>query len=110
MKNFDEKEAVDFIVNKILGEYPGYDRDKCREYIEKMMSVDFEFMRDTGVIVDGAFMSEAYYEDDDAFCYVAERMMSRIKDEDEQLCSDLLEGYFEYFEQYMEKCDLLSWE
>lgn len=109
MEGFDREAAIAYIVNELVKEDPSLSKEVCTPIITEIMDTDFEFMSHSGVIVDGHFSPDAYYEEDEAFSYVAERISTRYP-KDEQLIMDLLEGYFEYFENYMEQCDLLSWD
>src|SRR5690554_1743568 len=109
MKNLDAFETVEFITGKIQKNRPETDISKCKKLIRQIMEIDFEYMRNTGVIANDQFSPDAFYDDDEAFSYVAERFFTECE-EDDQFKMDLLEDYFEYFEQFMSEKGLLSWE
>ncbi|HOV68753.1 MAG TPA: hypothetical protein PLZ84_00335 [Clostridia bacterium] len=109
MTGFDEQNAVCFITERIYSSQ-SQDKEKIRKIIEKILAYDLEFMRNTGVIADDKFVPDVFYDDDEAFSYVADKVFKEFEDEDEQTLMDLLEGYFEYFEEYMDKNSMLEWE
>ena len=106
MEGFDRAEAAAFVAERFA---PFLDDPAQRTaWAEKLLEADLEYMRVSGVIAENEFDPDAYYDDDDAFAFVADRVSG--EDIPETLLMDLLEEYFEAFEAYMEQAHLIAWD
>ncbi len=81
-KAFDgiEKEDLDSITGKII--------DKDMEYLDSV---------------------EEVYDEDLAFDFIFESLTKGQSDETKMLISVILDGYFEYFDTYLEENNLIDW-
>ncbi len=108
MTGFND-EALDFMLNSLKENFPERNADAAKAVFNLAMTYDLDYMASAGIIKDGAFTDE-YYDEDDAFDFIAEHISNAIPDIDTDDLSDFIELYFEYHDAFMEEKGLLSWE
>ena len=105
MKGYDQN-AVQYILNAMKED--AVDTKNADKIITSAMKCDLMFMEQEGIITDGEY-SDSYYDDDDAFDFIIEKLSEEYPKADPYRLTELLECYFEYHDKYMEENGLLEW-
>ena len=108
MRGFDN-EALMFILSAMKAQDPKLDTKLTTEVITLSMAYDLAFMQQEGVIADGTF-TDVYYDDDDAYDYIIEKLSAALPDADPYNLTEMLEAYFEFHDAYMEEIGMLNWQ
>lgn len=108
MKGFDN-EALMYILAALKEEDAQINTSLATEVITLAMAYDLAFMQQAGVIADGEF-TDVYYDDDDAFDYIIEKLSAALPDAEPYALTELLEGYFEHHDAYMDEIGMLNWQ
>ncbi len=108
MTGFND-EALEYMLAMLNENCPEQDADTAKTVFNLAMTYDLDYMASAGIIKDGAFTDE-YYDEDDAFDFIAEHISNALSDIGGDELSELIELYFEYHDAFMEENGLLSWE
>jgi len=108
MKGFDNQ-ALAYILNAIKEDMPTIDTTIATEVITLAMAYDLEYMRQEGIIEDAEY-TDVFYDDDDAFDFIIERLSNALPNSEPYTLTDMLESYFEYHDAYMEEIGMLDWQ
>jgi hypothetical protein len=108
MTGFND-EALEFMLNKLQEDHPELDLEKAKQVFNLALTYDLDYMVEAGIIKDGDF-TEEYYDEDDAFDFIIDRIGNALKSFDGDLLAELVEYYFDCHDAYMEEIGLLSWE
>ena len=112
----------------------GYDRDKALAYmlprldttefrplraqaealVRRAIELDFEYMHSAGVLNEQGLMGNAYYDDDDAFEYIYERMNRergcREDDLEQAALAAFIDQYMDLQQDYLEQSGMIGWD
>lgn len=108
MTGFND-EALSFMLEKLQEDTPSADMEKAKTVFNLALTYDLDYMVEAGIIKEGEFTDE-YYDEDDAFDFIIDRIGNALEGFDGDLLSELVESYFDYHDAYMEQIGLLSWE
>ena len=112
MKGFDQAAAAKFILQRLdkndfkpLG-------SEAQNLVRQAIGWDLEYMRSAGVIDENGLMGAVYYDDDDAFEYILERMGRErgLSEDDQGPLASFIDQYMDLLQQYLESAGLLEWD
>ena len=82
--------------------------------LARALDLDFDYMRGSGVLDEDGGMGAAYYDDDDAFEFIYDRMSrERGMGEDDPLQGELaafIDQYMDLQQEFLEKSGLMEWD
>ncbi|MBQ6564954.1 MAG: hypothetical protein K6A68_02550 [Clostridiales bacterium] len=112
MRGYDKEEALLFMLSKIDRREHAHLGDLVDKLLGQAIDADMEFMHASGVLDSEGNAGETYYEDDDAFEFIVEKIAAQNKFTPEQAADAamLVNDYMDLQEEYMEKKGLLAWE
>ena len=112
MRGYDREEALLFMLSKINRSEHAHLGDIIDKLIGQAIDADMEFMHQSGVLDEDGNAGQTYYEDDDAFEYIVEKIAEQNKFTPDQAADAamLVNDYMDLQEEYMEKKGLLAWE
>ncbi|MBR2860511.1 MAG: hypothetical protein IKB86_01575 [Clostridia bacterium] len=108
MTGFND-EALNAMLEKLSADNEKADMALAKEVFNLALTYDVDFMVKSGVIKDGEF-TDAYYDEDDAFDFIIDRISNAKPELDSDSVAEMLELYIEYHDAYMEEIGLLEWE
>ena len=76
MNGYDREEALAYILRRIRRQDHPELADRIDGLIAQAIDADLAFMRETGVIAEDGNAGDAWYEEDDAFEYIVEKLAS----------------------------------
>ncbi len=103
-------EALDFMLKKLAEDEQGVDLVFAKKVFNLALTYEIDFMVKAGVIDKDGNFTEVYFDEDDAFDFVIERIVNACPDLDEDDLAQMLEYYFEYHDAYMEEKGLVEWD
>lgn len=112
MNGYDKPEALAFIVAHIDPKAHKELKDKIPELVSQAIDADMAYMHETGVLDQDGNASNSYYEDDDAFEYMVEALVSknRLTPEQAVKVAALVDDYMDCQQEYLESKGLVDWE
>ena len=102
MVGYDKKEAHAFILKRIHSQDHPALADRLGELVAQAIDADLDFMAETGVIGPDGLGGDSYYEEDDAFEYIVERLAANNDLDPEQavkvasLVDDFMDAQYAY--------------
>lgn len=111
MKGYDKEEAAAYIVSHIPMKDHAEFADKIEDLICQAIDADMEYMHSACVIDEQGGPGDAYYDDDDAFEFIVEKLAEAngFGAEKAIRMASLIDDYMEQQEAYLEKKGLVDW-
>lgn len=112
MKGYDRSEAVAFMLPKLdKSEFKPL-ASQAETLLTQAIDADFAYMLSAGILGEDGLMGNAYYDDDDAFEFILDRMakVRKAKDREMDFLAAFIDQYLDLQQQYLESKDLMSWE
>ncbi|NLG25978.1 MAG: hypothetical protein GX558_11515 [Clostridiales bacterium] len=114
MQGYDRGEAISFIVKRLDAAEFRPLQAQTEALARRAIELDFEYMRAAGVIDERGLMGDAYYDDDDAFEYIFDRMCRerglREDDPAQEHLAAFVDQYMELQEQFMGQRGMVKWD
>ena len=112
MRGYDKPEAMTFILERIHAKDHPELADRLEDLISQAIDADMAYMHETQVIDAEGNAGSAYYEDDDAFEYMVEKLAADNKMEPAKAIklASLIDDYMDYQQAYMESKGLVAWD
>ena len=112
MKGYDREKAVAFMLPKLVKSEFKPIASRSKELIEKAIDADMAYMLDAGVLTADGMMGDAYYDDDDAFEFILEKMARQLKmKEDAQgPLAAFVDQYLDLQQAFLEESGMMDWE
>ncbi len=112
MRGYDREEALDFICARIHPQDHPELKEKIRELIGQAIDADMAYMHENNVIDPDGNAGDAYYEDDEAFEYMVEKLAEQNSLSPEQAVklASLVDDYMDHQQAYLESKGLVEWE
>ena len=111
MNGYDKQEAMAYILGKIRAKDHPELADRLPELISQTIDADMAYMHEYHVIDEDGNAGTEYYEDDDAFEYMVEKLVA-----DNDLdpvkavkLASLVDDYMDYQQEYLESKGLADW-
>lgn len=102
-------ETLEFMLNKLKEDDKKADLDLAKQVFNLALTYDLDYMVSAGIIKEGEFTDE-YYDEDDAYDFIIDRISNALKNIDGNILMELVEKYFDYHDSFMEEKGLLYWE
>jgi hypothetical protein len=102
-------ETLEFMLNKLKEDDKKADLDLAKQVFNLALTYDLDYMVSAGIIKEGEFTDE-YYDEDDAYDFIIDRIGNALKNIDGNVLMELTEKYFDYHDSFMEEKGLLYWE
>lgn len=102
-------EALNFMLEKLKEDNKNADLNLAKKVFNLALTYDIDYMVSAGIIKEGEFTDE-YYDEDDAFDFIIDRIANAEPRIDGDILSELVENYFDYHDLFMEEKGLLYWE
>ena len=111
MKGYDREEAIRFISARIHPQDHPELKDLLPDLIGDMIDADMAYMEESGVMDAEGNAGTAYYEDDEAFEYMVEKLAAARKLDPERAVklASLIDDFMDFQQEYMESRGLLQW-
>jgi len=112
MKGYDKQEALEFILKRIkVKDHPEL-ADRIPELISQAIDADMDYMHGHHVIDEDGNAGTEYYEDDDAFEYIVEKLAAdnRLDPVKAVKLASLVDDYMDYQQEYLESKGLVGWD
>ena len=112
MRGYDREEALLYMISKINRR----DHERLGDQVDRLLSqcidADMAYMHQAGVIDEDGNAGEAYYEEDDAFEFIVEKIaeLNTFSPEDAVDAALLVNDFMTLQEEYMEKKGLVSYD
>lgn len=112
MKGYDKTEALAFITARIHAKDHPELADRINELISQMIDADMTYMHENCVIDEEGNAGTSYYEDDDAFEFIVEKLAAdnRLDPVKAVKLATLVDDYMDYQQEYLESKGLVDWE
>ena len=110
MRGYDKEEALLYILSKLDRSAHTVLSDRMDALISQAIDADMEYMHAAGVLDEDGNAGDTYYEDDEAFEYIVEKIADENAFSPEQAVDAalLINDYMELQYAYMEKKGLVS--
>ena len=112
MKGYDREEAVRSIVSAMDTKAYSDLGMSIEALVREAIDADLEYMKSAGVLAEDGSMGDSYYDDDDAFEFLLDRICAErgISGDRELRIASVLDDYMDAQQAYMEKHGLLEWD
>ena len=112
MKGYNREEAVKMIVASIDSHAYADLGIPIESLVRQAIDADMEYMKSSGVLTEDGEMGNSYYDDDEAFEYLLDRICAErgISDERELRLASFLDDYMDAQQRYMEKNGMVEWD
>lgn len=112
MNGYNKQEALPFILERIDFRLHKELPLKLEELVSQAIDADLMFMRESGVLDEGGNAGTAYYDDDDAFEYMLDALVSKNKlgADAAMKVASLLDDYMDAQQAFLEEKGLVDWD
>ena len=112
MKGYDKQEALEFILKRIHTKDHPELADQLAELISQTIDADMAYMHENHVIDEDGNAGTEYYEDDDAFEYMVEKLaaVNKLDPVKAVKLASLVDDYMDYQQEYLESKGLVDWD
>lgn len=112
MKGYNREDAYAFIMSHLNRSLHKELSSQLETLISEAIDADMLYMEKAGVIDAEGNGGNAYYDDDDAFEFILDEIVTKHKfDADTAMkVASVLDDYMEFQEQYMDKAGLVGWD
>ena len=112
MKGYDRDEAARSILGALDAKAYGDLGISLESLVRQAIDADMEYMQSAGVLAEDGSMGDSYYDDDDAFEFLLDRICAErgISGERELRIASFLDDYMDAQQSYIEKRGLLEWD
>ncbi len=112
MQGYDREEAKAFIAERIHPKDHPELKELLPDIIGDIIDADMAYMHESGVLAEDGSGGGAYYEDDDAFEYMVEKLAASKGLDPVQAVklASLIDDYMDYQQEYLESKGLVQWD
>ena len=112
MNGYDKQEALAYILERIRPKDHPELADQLPELISQTIDADMAYMHENQVIDEEGNAGTEYYEDDDAFEYMVEKLAADNKLDPVKAVklASLVDDYMDYQQEYLESKGLVDWD
>ena len=112
MNGYDKQEALDYILKKIHAKDHPELADRLEDLISQAIDADMAYMHEHHVIDEEGNAGTEYYEDDEAFEYMVEKLAeeNRLDPVKAVKLASLVDDYMDYQQEYLESKGLVAWD
>lgn len=106
---YNQEAALAFVQQHLLANHlvpKAIDEGDLPSLLKNCQQLDMEYMQSVGVT-----SGESYYDDDDAFEHISDRLIpDAASSEQEMALCELVDAYLDAHQMYLEDAGLLDWE
>lgn len=112
MNGYDKEQALAFILPRIDRKGHKALAFLIDQLISQAIDADLQFMQETGVLDGHGDAGDGYYDDDEAFEYILDRLAQQNGFDDDMAVrvGGLLDDYMELQQEYLESIGLVDWD
>ena len=112
MKGYDKQEAMEYILARIRPKDHPELADRLEDLISQTIDADMAYMHEHHVISEDGEAGTEYYEDDDAFEYMVEKLaeQNHLDPVKAVKLASLVDDYMDYQQAYLESKGLVDWD
>ncbi len=112
MQGYDKEAAIRFISACINRKEHAELTEWIDALIPQMIDADMAYMTQSGVLDEEGYAGEGYYEDDEAFEFIVEKLVAEndLSPEQAVKVASLVDDYMDYQQQYLESQGMVDWE
>ncbi len=112
MNGYNKQEALPFILSRIDARIHKELPVALEELVSQAIDYDLKFMRESGVVDEKGNTGDTYYDDDEAFEYMLDGIVSQYKlgADAAMKVASLLDDYMDAQQSFMEEKGLVDWE
>ena len=110
--DYDKQEALDFILKRIRAKDHPELAENLPDLISQTIDADMAYMHEHHVIDEEGDAGTEYYEDDDAFEYMVEKLAEEndLDPVKAVKLASLVDDYMDYQQEYLESKGLVGWD
>ncbi len=103
MNGYDREEALAFILARINRRVHEALDGRIDSLIAQAIDVDIAFMHESGVLDEDGYAGDAYYEEDDAFEYIVEKLAADndLTPEEAVRMASLVDDFMDFQQAYL---------
>ncbi len=112
MNGYNKQEALEFILERIHAKDHPELADCLPELISQAIDADMAYMHEHHVIDEDGNAGTEYYEDDEAFEYMVEKLAEQntLDPVKAVKLASLVDDYMDYQQEYLESKGLVDWD
>ena len=112
MNGYDKQEALEYILKRIHAKDHPELADRLPELISQTIDADMAYMHEYHVIDEDGNAGTEYYEDDEAFEYMVEKLAEEndLDPVKAVKLASLVDDYMDYQQEYLESKGLVDWD
>ncbi len=112
MKGYDREKALSFMRANLDKKELGKLAAQAEMLLGLAIDTDMAYMQEAGVLTAEGLMGDSYYDDDEAFEFLLERMAKklRMKEDDQGPLASFIDQYMDLQQQFMEDSGLMGWD
>ena len=112
MNGYDKQEALDYILKRIRAKDHPERAEALPDLISQTIDADMAYMHGHNVIDEEGNAGTEYYEDDEAFEYMVEKLaaQNRLDPVKAVKLASLVDDYMDYQQEYLESKGLVDWD
>ncbi len=112
MNGYNKQEALPFILGRIDARLHRELPLPLEDAISQAIDADLAFMRESGVLDESGNAGTTYYDDDDAFEYMLDAIVSKSKlgADAAMKVASLLDDYMDAQQAFLEEKGLVDWD
>lgn len=112
MNGYDKDQALAFILPRIDRKGHKTLAFLIDQLISQAIDADLQFMRETDVLAQDGNAGDGYYDDDEAFEYILDKLAQENGFDDTMAVQvgGLIDDYMELQQEYLESIGLVDWE
>ncbi len=112
MNGYNKQEALPFILGRIDARIHKELPLTLTELVSQAIDADLTYMRESGVLDENGNAGTSYYDDDDAFEYMLDALVSKNKlgADAAMKVASLLDDYMDAQQAFLEEKGLVDWD
>ena len=112
MKGYDKEKAIQFMLPKLIKSEFKPLASQAKELLDLAIDTDMAYMQSAGILNADGMMGEAYYDDDDAFEFILERMARarKMKEDAQGPLAAFIDQYMELQQLFPEENGMMDWD
>lgn len=112
MKGYDKEKAVQFILPKLDKKEFKPLTAQADKLVSDAIDADMAYMVHAGVLTEEGLMGEEYYDDDEAFEFILEKMARarKMREDAQGPLAAFIDQYMDLQQQFLEDSGLMDWD
>ena len=112
MKGYDKEKAIAFMLPKLVKAEFKPLSGQCEKLLADAIDADMAYMLKAGVIDAEGMMGDSYYDDDDAFEFILEKMarQRKMKEDTQGPLAAFIDQYLDLQQAFLEESGMMDWD